>query len=253
MKIISFNCNGIRSALSKGFGEWILKENPDLFCLQETKANPSQIPDNPWKEAGYIGYHHTAQKPGYSSVAVYSKIQPLKVHQGIGDSFFDSEGRSLGIELSDFYLWNLYFPSGTSGEARQAKKMEFLERIYNLAQEYLQKYPKIILCGDLNIAHTEQDIHDPKGNEKNSGFLPEERDWLSRFLKIGWIDTFRYRNPSRVQYTWWTYRFQAREKNKGWRIDYFLATENLKPRIRESGICTNFQGSDHAPIYLIID
>lgn len=253
MKIISFNCNGIRATMKKGFVEYIQSQDPDAFCLQETKANPSQTSPEVWESLGYEGFHHTAEKPGYSSVAIYSKKKPKSIVTGIGLPFFDSEGRSVALEFPKYYLWNVYFPSGTTGDVRQKKKMEFLEHIRPLADRIRSEKKKVILCGDVNIAHTPLDIHNPKGNEKNSGFLPEEREWLSEFLESGWVDCYRFMNPETRKYSWWTYRFQARSQDKGWRIDYFFVNKEWKKKIRKAEIHSQFHGSDHAPLYLEID
>ncbi|WCL48066.1 exodeoxyribonuclease III [Leptospira sp. GIMC2001] len=250
MKILSFNCNGIRASLKKGLASFIEEENPDIFCLQETKASPDQCSPEIWKELGYTGYHHTAMKPGYSSVAIFTKSKPKSIKIGIDHDFFDQEGRSVGLDFGKFYIWNVYFPSGISGQERQDRKMEFLDYFQNYSKELCNKYKKILLCGDVNIANHEIDIHNPKGNAKNSGFLPEERKWLTDFLDSGWVDSFRYKNPEIVKYSWWTYRFNARSNNKGWRIDYFFVTDNLKSKIQEANILTQFEASDHAPILL---
>lgn len=253
MKLVSFNCNGIRASLKKGLYDYIREENPDAFCLQETKANPSQTSPELWEDLGYHAYHHTAEKPGYSSVAIFSKIPARSIKIGLDFPFFDAEGRSVGVELNDFYLWNVYFPSGTSGDERQARKMEFLDHIMTYSKKLKKKYKNIVLCGDINIAHTEQDIHNPKGNAKNSGFLPEEREWLTSFLDSGWIDSFRLMNPDSQEYSWWTYRFQARKQNKGWRLDYFFLSKSLEKRLLEAGIHSHFHSSDHAPIYIKLE
>lgn len=248
MKIISFNCNGMRSAASKGLFEWISTVNPDIICFQETKAKPEQCFPEKWADLGYSIHHHTAEKPGYSSVAVYSKSKPKSVLVGLGNTFFDKEGRSLGLEFPNFFLWNVYFPSGTSGEQRQTKKMEFLETINMYSEKLKTKYKNVILCGDVNIAHQEIDIHNPKGNKKNSGFLPEEREWLSNFLSLGWEDCFRKLHPQRQDYSWWSYRSNARSQNKGWRIDYFFLTKSLVKNVLSSEIHNEIVLSDHAPI-----
>jgi exodeoxyribonuclease-3 len=253
MKIISFNCNGIRASLNKGLADFIKQENPEIFCLQETKARPEQCSPEIWEELGYQPFHHTAEKAGYSSVAIYTKNPVKKVDIGLNFPEYDREGRSVGVDLGSFYLWNVYFPSGTSGDVRQSVKMEFLDYIQDYASKLKKKYKKIVLCGDVNIAHTPQDIHNPKGNEKNSGFLPEERAWLTKFLGSGWIDSFRYKNPGEQKYSWWTYRFKARSQNKGWRIDYFLVSESMEKKILEADILTDFHASDHAPIYLKLE
>jgi exodeoxyribonuclease III len=248
LKIISLNCNGFRSAKSKGLFEWISKENPDLICFQETKAKPDQCSPEIWDELGYKGFHHSAEKAGYSSVAIFSKKQPKSTKIGIDHPFFDKEGRSVGLEFSNYYLWNVYFPSGTSGDERQSRKMEFLEYINLYSKSLIKKYKNVILCGDVNIAHQEIDIHNPKGNKKNSGFLPEEREWLTQFLEKGWIDSFRFLNPKEHIYSWWSYRSNARKQNKGWRIDYFFLTNSLEKKLQSAEIHTDLIVSDHCPI-----
>ncbi|MCC5813291.1 MAG: exodeoxyribonuclease III [Leptospira sp.] len=252
MKIISFNCNGIRASLKKGLYEFIQNENPDIFCLQETKAKPDQTSPEIWEGLGYQAFHHTAEKAGYSSVAIFTKKSPKNSKIGIDFPFFDAEGRSIGLDMGDFYLWNVYFPSGTSGDIRQTRKMEFLEYIESYSQKLRKKHKNIILCGDVNIAHTPMDIHNPKGNAKNSGFLPEEREWLDKFLDMGWVDTYRKINPNSQEYSWWSYRFNARGQNKGWRIDYFFVTKSLESKLKTAGIMGDFHASDHAPIFLEI-
>ena len=254
MKLLSLNCNGIRSAVSKGLLHFIQKENADIVSFQEVKAEPNQMDITAWKDLGYTPFIYSAVKKGYSGVAVFTKEKPKEVILGLSHELYDAEGRSILVNFKDFTLVNTYFPSGTSGEERQAVKLQFLEHYLVKLQEWKQKYKKLIICGDINIAHTEIDIHDPKGNKKNSGFLPEEREWLTLFLETGMVDTFRFLNPETIQaYSWWTYRFKARDRNKGWRIDYFFTTENLKKKLVRSEIRTSVVLSDHAPIVLEID
>jgi exodeoxyribonuclease-3 len=233
--------------------EWVSRENPDIICFQETKAKPEQCSPEIWEKLGYHSFHHSAEKAGYSSVATMTKTIPKQVKIGMDHLFFDKEGRSVGISLGSFYLWNVYFPSGTSGDERQAKKMEFLSFIQNYSQNLLKEHKNIILCGDVNIAHEEIDIHNPKGNQKNSGFLPEERQWVSDFLSLGWIDAFRYIHPQEKKYSWWSYRFQARSQNKGWRIDYFFLSKSMQKKIIASSIHTEMIFSDHAPISIELE
>ncbi|EMM92797.1 exodeoxyribonuclease III [Leptospira interrogans serovar Djasiman str. LT1649] len=248
MKFISLNCNGIRSSLEKGLADYIRNTKPDFICFQETKANQDQVPPSLWEEGGYTPVFHSAEKKGYSGVAVLYKKTPEKIIIGIGDPFFDKEGRSIYLEYPNFALWNLYFPSGTTGDIRQAAKMKFLDLFQKESSKRRKKQPNIIVCGDVNIAHTPQDIHDPKGNAKSSGFLPEEREWLSEFLNKGWVDTFRYLYPDKQEYSWWTFRAGARAKNKGWRIDYFFVTEELKKNVKSHSIFRDKPFSDHAPL-----
>lgn len=251
MKFLSLNCNGIRSAFAKGFGDWFFKQDYDILALQEIKANQENIDLESFQKFGYIPFVYPAQKKGYSGTAIFTKIKPKKSVFGLGQEFFDSEGRFIQLEFEKFTFLNCYFPSGTSGEDRQAIKMQFLDFIYNYLQKLKKKKKSLILCGDINIAHTEIDIHDPKGNANNSGFLPEEREWVTKFLKSGWCDTFRILHPtSKDIYSWWTYRFNARSKNKGWRIDYFFVSKDLKDNVKDAGILNELVFSDHAPVFL---
>lgn len=253
MKIITLNCNGIRSSLQKGLLDFIRQENPDILCFQETKAPVTEIDRDEFKNLGYATYVCLAEKPGYSGTAILTKLKPKSQTVGLGDGIFLSEGRSVFLEFGDFYLWNLYFPSGTSGEERQKIKYQFLEDFTHLTKPFLKKKKPLLICGDVNIAHTEKDIHNPKGNEKNSGFLPEERKWLSDFLDLGFFDCFRALHPEvKDEYSWWTYRFQARKNNKGWRIDYFFVTKSKSVELISAKIVKEPVMSDHAPVVLEI-
>ncbi|MCX8000021.1 MAG: exodeoxyribonuclease III [Leptospiraceae bacterium] len=254
MKFLSLNCNGFRAAVSKGFEEWFLSKDYDVLALQEIKAHLKDLNFENFEKAGYIPFIFPAQKKGYSGTAIFTKLKPQNTSMGLGNEFFDSEGRCIQLEFKEFTFLNCYFPSGTSGDERQTIKMKFLDFIYEYLNKLKRTKKDIIVCGDVNIAHTEIDIHDPKGNEKNSGFLPEERDWLTKFLNSGWCDTFRVVHPYKKDaYSWWTYRFNARSKNKGWRIDYFFVSQNLKEKVKDSGILSELVFSDHAPIFLEID
>lgn len=249
MKILTLNCNGIRSALSKGLFGIIQNENPDLIAFQETKAPVEAIENEIWKEMGYQGHTCIADKPGYSGVCIFSKVPPQKVTIGFGDGIFKSEGRSILLEFSNFKFWNVYFPSGTSGELRQSIKYSFLDEVLALSKTVKRGKKPVLLVGDVNIAHQEIDIHNPKANEKNSGFLPAERAWLSDFLATGWIDLYREKNPNTKDvYSWWTYRAGAREKNKGWRIDYILGTHEFRGKINAVKIVSEPIVSDHAAV-----
>ncbi|WP_411822556.1 exodeoxyribonuclease III [Leptospira sp. 'Mane'] len=253
MKFLTLNCNGIRSATSKGLVDLIKKEKPDLFAFQETKAPIAEIEKEHWSKLGYKAYCCIADKPGYSGVAIFTKVEPKKSDIGYGDGIFLTEGRSVLLEFSDFYFWNLYFPSGTSGEERQAIKYTFLDRVNELTKNLQKKKKPLLICGDVNIAHKEIDIHNPKGNEKNSGFLPEERKWMTDYLSNGMIDCFRILHPEKKDlYSWWTYRFQARKNNKGWRIDYFLGSKKIEPLLKSAKIITEPAVSDHAPVVVEI-
>ncbi|MDF3818802.1 exodeoxyribonuclease III [Leptospira sp. 96542] len=252
MKVISLNCNGIRSSISKGLFDYIRHENPDIICFQETKAPESEIRHEEWNRLGfrYI-YTCLAEKPGYSGTAVVSKQEAKSFESGFGGGIFKSEGRSIFLEFSNFTLWNLYFPSGTSGDERQKIKYKFLDAFLKLVVPFAKKKKPLIICGDVNIAHTEKDIHNPKGNIKNSGFLPEERAWMDKFLSQGFADCFRTFYPDlKDVYSWWTYRFQARKNNKGWRIDYFFIQTKQIDKIEEMYISNEPVLSDHAPVVL---
>jgi exodeoxyribonuclease III len=253
MRIISYNVNGIRSAIKKGLLDW-LKTNPaDVICVQETKAVKENVDHQPFNDLGYANHWFSAQKKGYSGVAVFTKIKPDHIEYGTGHKISDDEGRVLQMDFGDTRLINAYFPSGTSGEERQDFKYKWLDEFSIYINKLKIKYPKLILCGDYNIAHKEIDIHDPKGNKKSSGFLPEEREWMTKFLDSGWIDTFRVFHPEPHRYSWWSQRFPTvRLNNKGWRIDYINVTEPLKNNLKDSEIFPDVKHSDHCPVYLDI-
>ena len=252
MKIISYNVNGIRAAMKKGLLTWLADEDPAIFCLQETKAHPDQIDRNLIHQLGYKDYWVSAVKKGYSGVAIFSKIEPLHVEYGCGIQKYDDEGRVIRLDFSDFSIMNVYMPSGTSGELRQAFKMQWLDDFRYYISNLHQELPNLIICGDFNIAHKEIDIHNPVSNKKSSGFLPEEREWVSQFLATGFIDTFRLFNDAPHRYSWWTYRFGARGNNKGWRIDYFVVTKSLNDRLVSADILDDVIHSDHCPTLLEI-
>lgn len=253
MKIISYNVNGIRAAIKKGFLDW-LKTNPaDVICVQETKAVSGDVDLSAFEKLGYHHYWYSAQKKGYSGVAIFSKIKADHVEYGCGFPGTDDEGRVVQVDFKDVRLINAYFPSGTSGAERQQFKYEWLDDFFAYLQKLRKKHPKLVLCGDYNIAHTELDIHDPKGNKNSSGFLPEEREWMTQFLESGWIDTFRAFHPEPHRYSWWSQRFPSvRLQNKGWRIDYITVTEPLKKNLRDAEIFPDVKHSDHCPVYLDI-
>ena len=249
MKIISYNINGIRAGIRKGFFEWLKKENPDVICLQEIKAYESQFETSEFKKLGYYCFWHSAKKKGYSGVAILSKKKPNNVTWGCGNKEFDVEGRVLKAEFNNINILSCYFPSGSSGDIRQAFKMNFLNYFLRFSKkENLNK--NIVISGDFNICHKEIDIHNPIANKNTSGFLPEERMWLTNFLSLGFVDTFREINPHPDYYSWWSYRARARENNKGWRIDYHMLSEELKSSIKNVGILKDVCHSDHCPILL---
>ncbi len=252
MKIISYNVNGIRAAIKKDLLGWTKSENPDVLCLQETKAHPEQVDLSGFEKLGYQSYWANAEKKGYSGVAIFSKIEPDNVEVGCGIDKYDAEGRVIRTDFKDVSVMNVYMPSGTSGEERQAFKMDWLDDFYNYAHEIAAAKGNLVIVGDYNIAHQEMDIHNPKGNKKNSGFLPEEREWVTKFLDSGFIDSFRFLNPDDQRYSWWTYRFNARKNNKGWRIDYQTVTEQMKSRLQHADLLNDAVHSDHCPTLLEI-
>ncbi len=250
LKIISYNINGVRAALNKGLAEWISAHNYDIILFQEIKADASVIPYDVFDSLGYRHTWFSAEKKGYSGVAALYKTEPEQIIKGIGDSRFDSEGRLIRLDFGRLTLINSYFPSGTTGDIRQAIKMEYLDTFYEYIQQLKQERPYIIASGDYNIAHHPIDIHDPIRNKNSSGFLPEEREWMTKYFSSGFIDTFRYFNQEPNQYSWWTYRAGARAKNKGWRIDYHAASEVAEPFLKSASILSEVVHSDHCPILL---
>lgn len=253
MRIISYNVNGIRAAIKKGLLEWLATDPADVICLQETKATSGDVDMKALEEAGYHHHWFSAQKKGYSGVAVFTKIKPDSVKTGTGYEMSDFEGRVIELQFGDVKLINAYFPSGTSGDERQTYKYQWLDEMHHYLEEIKKTNPKLILCGDYNIAHQDIDIHDPKGNKKSSGFLPEEKEWLTKFLGSGWIDTFRVFHTEPHRYSWWSQRFPSvRLNNKGWRIDYITVTEPLRNQLKDAEIYPDVKHSDHCPIYLEI-
>jgi exodeoxyribonuclease-3 len=254
MDIISFNVNGLRAILKKGFREWFKNRKPDILCLQEIKAEKSQIKEEEILNLeGYNSYWNSAERQGYSGVITLSRKKPEDVQFGIGVDKFDKEGRLIKTKYPGFTLFNVYFPNGKSSEERLQFKLDFYDAFLELCGKLRKNGEELIITGDFNTAHREIDLANPKENEKYSGFLPIEREWLDRLLAKGYIDTFRYFHPGEAgKYTWWTYRFNARKRNIGWRIDYFFVTVGLIKRIEESSILADVYGSDHAPILLRI-
>jgi exodeoxyribonuclease-3 len=249
-RLLSWNVNGIRAIYKKGFLDWFKKENPDILCLQETKAHPDQLVDELKNVDGYESFFSAAERKGYSGVVTYTKLKPIKVQQGIGKKEFDSEGRFIITEFDDFTLLNIYFPNGKASKERLQYKMEFYDSFLKHCKKLLKQNKKIVICGDVNTAHKEIDIARPKENSDVSGFLPQEREWIDKFLAAGFLDTFRIFNQEPDQYTWWDMITRARERNVGWRIDYFYASENLKNNIKSASIHSSVMGSDHCPIEL---
>jgi exodeoxyribonuclease-3 len=251
LKIISYNLNGIRAAIKKGFLEWLATNPADIICVQETKALQEDVDHTPFRQLGYEDYWFSAKKKGYSGVAIFTKIKPDQVIYGNGHGASDEEGRVIQADFGDIRIINAYFPSGTSGSERQDFKYVWLDEIDGWLKTLKKTHPNLILLGDYNIAHQEVDIHDPKGNKKSSGFLPEERDWMTKFYHSGWVDTFREIHPEPHRYSWWSQRFPSvRLNNKGWRIDYINVTETLRNKIKDAEILPDVKHSDHCPVYL---
>jgi len=252
-KIISYNVNGIRAAFSKGFNRWFESEMPDMICIQETKAQPEQIDSAFFESLGYKTFWYSAQKKGYSGVGLVTKLAPDRVEYGIGKEPYDAEGRVLRADFGDVTLISAYFPSGTTGDVRQEVKMAFLNDFLSFIDELKKTRPNIIVSGDFNICHNEIDIHNPKQNKNTSGFLPEERAWVDVFVGSGFTDSFRIFHPEPHQYSWWTYRAGARDKNLGWRIDYHMVSNPLAQRVTSAAILPSVAHSDHCPVVVEID
>ena len=252
MKLISWNVNGIRAVGRAGFLDWLGRENADVVALQEIKAFPEQLEEPLRNPQGYQSIWHPAKKPGYSGVAVYSRVEPISVTHGIGEEEFDFEGRVLQVEFKDFILINSYFPNSQRDHARLDYKLRFCARMLKHTESLRKKGKHVVLCGDFNIAHEEIDLRNPKTNHKNAGFLPEERAWMSQFLKTGYVDAFRKFTPDPDHYTWWSYRPGVREKNIGWRLDYHVVNQELADRLKRAEIHPLVRGSDHCPVLLEI-
>lgn len=253
MRITTYNVNGIRAALNKGFSQWLEAENPDIICLQEVKAFKEQVPAEIFDHLGYKQYWFSATKPGYSGVAIFSKKEPLQLTVGCDNVLYDYEGRVIRADFDGFSVLNIYHPSGSSGDTRQAFKMQWLDFFLDYVNELRKTHPNLILCGDYNICHKEIDIHDPKGNKNSSGFLPEERAWFDKFVAEGYVDSFRAVNTDPHQYTWWSYRANARNNNKGWRIDYVMITPELQHKLVGARILPDASHSDHCPMSVDMD
>jgi exodeoxyribonuclease-3 len=254
LKITTWNVNGLRAALGKGIWDWVRLENPDVLCLQEIKARPDQLS---------IEYHelfnrHTifwnpAEKPGYSGVATFTSSPPISVNYGIGKDEFDLEGRVIQTKFPDFILFNVYFPSGQRGLERVEFKLKFYSHLLEILDHLHETGERVIICGDFNTAHNEIDLRYPKENKNTSGFLAEERAWIDIYLSHRLVDIYRHLFPDKIEYTWWTYRVNARQHNIGWRLDYFLISEALVPLVRDMVIHSEVPGSDHCPVTLVIN
>ena len=251
-RLLSWNVNGLRAVLKKDFLSWLKKESPDALCLQEIKAMASQLPPDVLHFPGYDVQIHSAVRPGYSGVATFSKVKPLSVKRGFGVEKFDTEGRVLETEYPEFTLFNIYFPNGKSGQERLDYKMEFYETALKYFMKLRKQGKKLVICGDVNTAHREIDLARPKENSKISGFLPIEREWMDRWIAGGFVDTLRVFDPNPARYTWWDVISRARERNVGWRIDYFFISEDLKPALEEAFILPEVMGSDHCPVGILL-
>ncbi len=248
MNIISWNVNGIRAADKKGLFDWLMKESPDIFCIQEIKALPEQVPPYIRNTPGYEIFWNPAERKGYSGVATFTKEKPSDIKNGFGIDKFDKEGRIQITEFSKFTLFNIYFPNGKKNKERLDYKLDFYDTFLGYVDNLKANGKNIVVCGDLNTAHKEIDLTHPKENEKNSGFLPIERSWIDTFIDHGYIDTFRHFNKEPNQYSWWDYKTRARERNVGWRIDYFFVNKKFLPNVKKAFIMQDVMGSDHCPI-----
>jgi exodeoxyribonuclease III len=253
MKLISWNVNGIRAADRKGFFDWFQKEKPEMLCLQEIKAMPEQFPPHLKNTPGYNVYINSAERKGYSGVATYSKIKPKEVKHGFGIEKFNHEGRTLITEFDDFVLFNIYYPNGKKNQERLDYKLDFYDTFLAYADNLKAEGKNIVVCGDFNTAHKEIDLEHPKANENISGFLPVERAWIDTFIDHGYVDTFREFNKEPKQYTWWSMRTHARERNVGWRLDYFFVNREVLPKVKNAFILQDVMGSDHCPVGIEIE
>ncbi|MGA1822500.1 MAG: exodeoxyribonuclease III [Thermoplasmatota archaeon] len=253
LRLISWNVNGIRAVHKKGFLDWLSSEDPDILCIQETKASPEQLPADLLEFGDYLKYFSSAERKGYSGVSTFTKIEPREVEYGLGIDRFDSEGRTLILHFSDFILFNIYYPNGKKNAERLQYKMDFYDAFLEKAESYRNQGRNIIVCGDVNTAHKEIDLARPKENENISGFLPIEREWIDKFLSKGYLDTFRMFRSEGGKYSWWDYKTRARDRNIGWRIDYFFVNEEFGDRISDAFILDDIAGSDHCPIGIAMD
>ncbi len=254
MRIVSWNVNGIRAIAGKGFADEVAKMDADIVCIQETKAQPDQLGPGITDLPGYKSYFHSAEKKGYSGTAVYTRREPVSVSFGLGTDEFDHEGRTIVCDYGDFVLFNIYFPNGGRGDDYVKFKLRFYDCFLDRVKKLQAEGREVICCGDVNTAHKEIDLSNPKSNSTVSGFLPEERAYMDKFAEAGLTDTFRMLYPDKPEcYSWWSYKTRARERNVGWRIDYFFTTSGLNERVRESNMMSDVMGSDHCPIYLDLD
>lgn len=250
ISIYSWNVNGLRAVFRKGFAPWLEESKPDILCLQETKARPEQVSKELESISGYRHHFSSAEKPGYSGVALFTRTELLSIKETFGDKRFDGEGRVLQADYGDFILFNVYFPNGKASPERLSYKMDFYGSFLERMRRLLKSGRRIVVCGDVNTAHKEIDLARPRENSKVSGFLPQEREWIDRFLQAGFVDTFRLFHQGPGHYTWWDQISHARERNVGWRIDYFYVSRNLEKNVARAWIMPEVMGSDHCPIGL---
>lgn len=248
IRLLSWNVNGIRAVHKKGFLDWLDRESPDILCLQEIKAAPDQLPSEIVAPPGYHSYWFSAEKKGYSGVAVYSKTEPLKVETSMAMERFDKEGRLMKLEFKDFILFNVYFPNGKASQERLKFKMEFYDEFIDRLEKLRRQNNRLIFCGDVNTAHHELDLARPKENERVSGFLPIERKWIDKVISLGYVDTFRHLHADQVIYSWWDMKSRARDRNVGWRIDYVFVTRDMLDSVKSAFVLTDVMGSDHCPV-----
>jgi exodeoxyribonuclease-3 len=251
MKIVTYNVNGIRSAINKNWLSWLQATDADVVCLQEIKATPDVITELILiEQLGYQHYWFPAEKKGYSGTAIFTKQRPKHVEYGCGIGEYDREGRCIRVDFEDISVMSVYFPSGSSGDERQTFKFKFLDEFGEYLHQLRWAYPNLVVCGDYNICHRPIDIHNPKSNANSSGFLPEEREWMENFINSGFVDTFRHLNKEPHNYTWWSFRANSRNKNLGWRIDYIMVTKELENSIKRVAILSEAKHSDHCPVLL---
>ena len=252
IELLCWNVNGIRAAKNKGFLDWLQKESPEIICLQETKVQPEQLDSDLREPYGYRTYWNYPEKKGYGGVATFSKIEPISVKYTFENVTLDLEGRVIITEYHDFILMNIYFPNGKMGPDRLKYKMDFYDDFLGYADSLKSRGRKLVVCGDFNTAHKEIDIARPKENERVSGFLPTERAWIDKFVSHGYVDTFRHLNKEPNQYSWWDMKTRARDRNVGWRIDYFFVTESLLTAVSKAFIMAEVTGSDHCPVGIVL-
>lgn len=254
LKIISWNVNGIRACAKKNFFEYLKSSEADILCIQESKAMEADLEEAIRQPSGYHAIWHSAERKGYSGVAMFLKQKPIKSFEGFGNPKFDCEGRVVGAEFENFYVFGVYFPNGGMGDDRVAYKLEFYDAFFTFCEECRATGKAVIVCGDYNTAHQPVDLARPKDNQNTSGFLPIEREWIDKLIRDGWIDTYRHFHPtSKNVYTWWSYRARARDNNVGWRIDYCFINQEAKAMLKDAFVEMNVKGSDHCPVGIIID